>query len=68
VPDQEHNYGADDRPACPSCGKDMHIIRRSPHPEHLGKYEVQTLFCSSCGHEETRSVDKSGQPPEKNLK
>src|SRR5262245_35668041 len=59
---QPRSFGADDHPACPSCGKRMHLIRRGPHPDHGSKYEIQTFLCASCNHEEIRSADWSGHP------
>jgi transposase-like protein len=57
---EARSFGADDRPVCPKCGKQMHLIRRGPHPEQGEKYEVQLFLCASCNHEESRSTDKAG--------
>ena len=39
----------------------MSVIRRSPHAT-LRKTEVQTLSCNACEAEETRTVDRDGEP------
>jgi hypothetical protein len=53
-------FGASDHPACPNCGKLMSVVRRSPHA-FSPDFEEQTLFCESCGHEMSRSVNGSGE-------
>jgi hypothetical protein len=54
-------FGKDDRLVCPKCGKDMRLIRRSPHPQHGEAYEAQIFACND-GHEAKRSVDTKGAP------
>jgi hypothetical protein len=56
------NFGADDHPLCPSCGDQMHLIRRGPSKEHGLSFERQVFLCSTCTHEEIRSADKNGDP------
>jgi hypothetical protein len=52
-------YGVDDRPICSSCGKETHIIRRSPDSASR-QVEIQTFSCYACREEMTRVVDASG--------
>ena len=47
--------------ACPSCGAEMHLFRRSPEPVYHG-YEVQMFSCMKCDAEITRSADRKGKP------
>jgi hypothetical protein len=72
---QSSSFGADDRPACPSCGKPMHPIRRGPHPDHaqntkskffsaphvsMRKYEAQT--CPDAHTHSSRLERRYGRP------
>ena len=33
--------------ACPRCGSNAHLMRRTPHPELAG--ELRTFECKDCG-------------------
>src|SRR5215510_15186706 len=57
---QPREFGADDKPACPSCCKPMHLIRRGPHPDNA-KCETQIFLCPCCKHQEIRSADVHGR-------
>jgi hypothetical protein len=59
------SYGVIDRPACPYCGEQAYLTRRSPHPDHDLRYELQIFTCSACDHTIERIVDANGRPPEK---
>jgi hypothetical protein len=54
-------FGKNDLLTCPECGKEMRLIRRSPHPVHGEAYEAQIFACDD-GHEITRSADMKGDP------
>jgi hypothetical protein len=54
-------FGVQDRPPCPSCCAEMHLVRRSPEPRH-NNYEVQIFSCIICDAEITRTVDCRGRP------
>jgi hypothetical protein len=54
-----------DRPVCPFCGEQAYLTRRSPHPDHDFRYELQIFTCSACDHTIERIVDANGSPPEK---
>jgi hypothetical protein len=62
---QSLSFGVIDRPACPSCGELAFLTRRSPHPDHDLRYELQIFTCSACDHTIERIVDANGDPPEK---
>jgi ribosomal protein L37AE/L43A len=62
---QSLSFGAIDRPACPHCGKQAYLTRRSPHPDHDLRYELQIFTCSACDRTIERIVDGDGNPPEK---
>jgi hypothetical protein len=47
--------GFADQIGCATCGGNMSVICRKPHPE-LG-YELQTLGCFECSELTARSVD-----------
>jgi hypothetical protein len=59
---QQHTFGVDDRLACPECGAEMTLIRRTPYTEPGGAFELQTFECSTCLNTIERSVDKEGRP------
>jgi hypothetical protein len=40
----------------------MGVIRRTYHPVYGHDYELQTLWCMTCGEERVRAVDKNGDP------
>jgi hypothetical protein len=56
-------FGVTDRPACPNCGQRPYLTRRSPHPDHDLRYELQIFTCSTCDHTLERIVDANGNPP-----
>jgi len=62
---QQLSFGVIDRPACPYCGGQAYLTRRSPHPDHDLRYELQIFTCSACDHTIERIVDANGNPPEK---
>ena len=62
---QQLSFGVIDRPACPYCGERTSLTRRSPHPDHDLRYELQIFTCSACDHTIDRIVDANGRPPEK---
>lgn len=37
---QQHTFGVDDRRACPECGGEMTLIRRTPYTEPGGEFEM----------------------------
>jgi len=55
----KRSFGADDKSACPQCGAELYVSRRSPQPENSG-HEVQVLSCFECSYEESRVVDNKG--------
>jgi hypothetical protein len=57
-------FGADVGPKCPTCGWMMLVTRRTPHPVHGNKYELQTFRCRTCEGEIERSADRDGLPHE----
>jgi hypothetical protein len=59
------SFDAIDRPACPYCGALAYLTRRSPHPDHDLRYELQVFSCSACDHTIERIVDTNGNSPEK---
>src|SRR6516165_10873072 len=59
------SFDAIDRPACPYCGALDYLTRRSPHPDHDLRYELQVFSCSACDHTIERIVDANGNSPEK---
>jgi hypothetical protein len=56
-------FGVTDRPACPNCGERPYLTRRSPHPDHDLRYELQIFTCSACDQTLERIVDANGNPP-----
>jgi hypothetical protein len=52
-----------DRPTCPHCGERAYLTRRTPHPDHDLRYELQIFTCSACDHTIERIVDANGNPP-----
>jgi hypothetical protein len=60
---QSLSFGVIDRPACPHCGERAYLTRRSPHPDHDLRYELQIFTCSACDHTIERIVDANGNPP-----
>jgi hypothetical protein len=60
---QSLSFDAVDRPACPYCGERMYLTRRTPHPDHDLRYELQIFTCSACDHTIERIVDANGNPP-----
>jgi hypothetical protein len=54
-----------DRPVCPYCGERAYLTRRSPHPDHDLRYELQIFTCTACNHTIERIVDANGNSPEK---
>jgi hypothetical protein len=63
APPPPRAFGADDRPACPACGKPMAVTRRTPHPTPALRnlYELQTLSCSACDNEISRAIGAGGE-------
>ncbi len=59
------NFDAIDRPICPHCGEAAYLTRRSPHPDHELRYELQIFTCTACNHTIERIVDANGNSPEK---
>ena len=55
------NFGADDRLACPNCGKSMAVTRRSPDADFGLRYERQIFTCRACRHQIERTVDADGK-------
>jgi hypothetical protein len=62
---QSLSFGAIDRPACRYCGEQTYLTRRTPHPDHDLRYELQIFTCSACDHTIERIVDANGNSPEK---
>jgi hypothetical protein len=62
---QSLSFDVIDRPECPHCGERAYLTRRSPHPDHDFRYELQIFTCSACEHTIERIVDANGNPPEK---
>jgi hypothetical protein len=60
---QSLSFGVIDRPECPYCGERAYLTRRSPHPDHDLRYELQVFTCSACDHTIERIVDANGNPP-----
>jgi hypothetical protein len=60
---QSLSFGVIDRPECPYCGERAFLTRRSPHPDHDLRYELQVFTCSACNHTIERIVDANGNPP-----
>src|SRR5215831_20358538 len=52
-----------DRPTCARCGERAYLTRRTPHPDHDLRYELQIFTCSACDHTIERIVDANGNPP-----
>ena len=57
------SFDAIDRPVCPYCGERAYLTRRTPHPDHDLRYELQIFICSACDHTIERIVDANGNPP-----
>ena len=55
------SFGADDRPVCPNCKRQMSLTRRSPDIDH--NHERQFFACRTCDYEIERVVDADGNPP-----
>jgi hypothetical protein len=45
-----------------SCGGEMSLTRRSPHPDYGVEYEAQTFTCSTCLYELERTINSAGEP------
>jgi hypothetical protein len=58
------NFDTIDRPVCPYCGEPAYLTRRSPHPDHDLRYELQIFTCTACNHTIERIVDANGNSPE----
>ena len=61
----QRNFGVNDQPACPKCGKALFLTRRTPHPEYGPAFERQTFTCLSCDHAIERSADAYGNSQQK---
>ena len=57
------SHGADERPACPKCGKPTHVTRRSPSVITEGN-EDQIFTCGHCGHTRWREANSWGDVKE----
>jgi transposase-like protein len=44
-------------PACPNCGRSMHLVRIAPRPEGLS--ELRVFSCGECGVSLTEAADDS---------
>jgi len=44
-------------PACPSCGRSMHLARSAPRPEGLS--DLRVYRCGECGVSLTQAADDS---------
>jgi hypothetical protein len=60
------SFDTNHRPTCPHCGARAYLTRRTPHPDHDLRYELQIFTCSACDHTIERIVDANGNPPADN--
>jgi transposase-like protein len=47
-------------PACPNCGRSMHLARIAPRPE--GLTELRIYRCGECGVSLTQAADDGAAP------
>jgi ribosomal protein L37AE/L43A len=47
-------------PACPNCGRSMHLARVAPRPE--GLTELRIYRCGECGVSLTQAADDGSAP------
>ena len=53
-------FGVEDSPACPLCGKRMALSRRTAHQGFVEEFEVQIFTCSRCDVQVQRTIDEFG--------
>ncbi len=56
----ELEFGVEDSPECPLCGKQMALSRRIAHQGFVEEFEVQTFTCSRCDVQDQRTIDEFG--------